>query len=63
MSEKLAVSLEQLCALLSVGICRRVGGIHLSAGWEYLAWQEPSSHKVKLKSHFFLEWGREDKGK
>ena len=32
-SEKLAVSLEQLCALLSVGICRRVGGIHLSGGW------------------------------
>ena len=32
MSEKLAVSLEQLCAMLSVGICRRVGGINLSAG-------------------------------
>jgi len=32
MSEKLAVSLEQLCAMLSVGVCRRVGGINLCAG-------------------------------
>lgn len=58
MSEKLAVSLEQLCAMLSVGICRRVGGINLSAGQGYLAWQEPSSHKV-ARDHISFQKGEE----
>lgn len=38
-SEKWAVSLEQLCAMLSVGTGRRRGGINLSAEKVYLAWQ------------------------
>lgn len=38
-SEKWAVSLEQFCAMLSVGTGRRRGGINLSAEKVYLAWQ------------------------
>lgn len=39
MSESLAVSLEQLCAMLPVGKCCRLGRMQLSAEQGYPAWQ------------------------
>lgn len=58
MSKSLAVSLEQLCAVLPVGKCYRPGGMQLSAEQGYLAWQEPSSHKAGW-NHISFEKGEE----
>lgn len=43
MSESLAVSLEQLCAVLPVAKCCRLGGMQLSVEQGYPAWQ---AHKA-----------------
>lgn len=59
MSKSLAVSLEQLCAMLPVGKCYRPGGMQLSAEQGYLAWQEPNSHKAVGLPHISFEKGEE----